>query len=165
MKFALFVAVNSTRSLFDSSIPPVTLDPTALRDFVFVYFLINTFTVTKSVDFLQRILKGPIPGLSSFETPIRVVHMILFTWYRLIAASKMIDQYAAYSWFSVFVVVLFLEMNGVVIGFLKHDLTTTRSTLPHSLLIAHVVSLDRDLLGLLQVVLVYRHLIKPFIRL
>ena len=164
MKFALFVAVNSTRNLFDSSIPAITLDPTALRDFLFAYFVIHTFTKTKAVDHLQRVLKGPIPSLSSFETPIRVVHMILFAWFRLIAASKIIGQYTTYYWFSVFVVVLFLEMNGVVIGFLKNDFTTTRSTLLYSLLVALVVGLEPDLLFLLQGVLVYRHLIKPFIR-
>ena len=161
MKFALFLAVNSTRELFSGAILEVKLDWDVMRDFVLLYLLVQTLWRTELLKTIVSVIKGPANGLDIRTSAIRIAHVTVFTFFRIQTGCKAVDQFAISYSFSVFILFLFLELNGIIWNLMKGSYDQLWSSFLESIIVSLVVSADTNLYLLLVLVLLKRHLLKP----
>ena len=160
LKFALFVCVNGIRSLLGIPFPTVPFDDQTMSDFIILSFLLELMWQTKSLDLFCQILKGDIFFLSPFQRSIRFLHTIFFTTFRLFAGYKIIHSFSADYWQCVFVIVLFLELNGMILKSMKGErsLSNLFASVRESATVALIVSIDSGLYLVLAYILIDRHL-------
>ena len=165
LKFALFVCANGIRSIFGTSFPPVPFDQQTMNDFIVIYVLVELVWESKSLDLICLILKGNISLLTQFQKSIRFLHTILFTIFRLIAGYKLVHSFSADYWQCVFVIVLFLEFNGIILKWMKGErsLLNLFTSMRESVTVALVVAIDSGLYLVLAYILITRHFM-PVIR-
>lgn len=161
VKFALFIIVNSTRELFSELITGVDLDWIVMRDFILLYLVVQCLWRTEALRSILSVIKGPACELDALASAIRIVHMSAFTFCRILTGCKAVEHFSVSYSFSVFILFLFLELNGMIWNLLKKSFDHIWSTFHESIVVSLVVSADPNLCPLLVIVLLKRHLLTP----
>jgi hypothetical protein len=164
MKFALFILINSSKSLAGIDFPSVTFDQNVMYDFIYIYWFIEIIWNSRLLDYITKTLKGDFNLLSRIQVCFRIIHSVFFTLFRLITGYRVLQMFSGVYWQCVVACVLFLEFNGWLLKYIKGGSRAGAytSTLLQSCVGSSLAAWDMRMYPVLAMLLLHRHFLRDF---
>ena len=165
LKFALFFWVNFLSEVSGLSFHRVEIDDTIMSEFIMLYVVLEIFWLSETLQKMLFIFKGDISLLTRSQKILRALYYTLFTTFRVLSSYKMIEKFGEDFRHSFVVVLLFLEINGIILKTFKGERHIAKlfSSLPQSFLVSFLVAWDHRTFPLLASLLAYRHLVSQIV--